>query len=157
MSDSASQQVSPTKGRRGRGRPPSKHVAPKPVVKKATTGRRGRQKVYEPTKAQAAHERQREMKAAYATVAAAMRPALEDLADRNLDLLKKNFDAHQEVDAYQEITGFIDQRQQGRLSELDTKLNADLTTHKHEWEAKQHYLKDAFEVNHSNPIHSMLN
>ncbi|KAK2604386.1 hypothetical protein N8I77_007323 [Diaporthe amygdali] len=145
MSDPSPQQPSPTKRGRGRGRgASSRGAASARAGRKPTAGRRGRQKVYETSRAQAAHERQRDLKNAYATVAAAMRPALEELADRNIDLLKSKFDAHQEVDQYTEITRFLDQRLQGRLSELDAKLKLSTATAQHEWDAKQDYTGQSF-------------
>ncbi|KAL1877384.1 hypothetical protein Daus18300_002368 [Diaporthe australafricana] len=146
MSDPAPQQPSPTKRGRGRGRGSStRGAASARAGRKPTAGRRGRQKVYETSRAQAAHERQRDLKNAYATVAAAMRPALEELADRNIDLLKSKFDAHQEVDQYTEITRFLNQRLQGRLSELDAKLKLSTTAAHHEWNAKHDYTGESFQ------------
>lgn len=147
MSDPAPQQPSPTKRGRGRGRGSSaRGAASARAGRKPTAGRRGRQKVYETSRAQAAHERQRDLKNAYAAVAAAMKPALEELADRNIDLLKSKFDAHHEVEQYAEITRFLDQRLQGRLSELDAKLKLSTATAHHEWDAKQVYTGESFHV-----------
>lgn len=147
MSDPAPQQPSPVKRGRGRGRGSSaRGAASARAGRKVTAGRRGRQKIYETSRAQAAHERQRDLKNAYATVAAAMKPALEELADRNIDLLKSKFDAHQEVEQYAEITRFLDQRLQGRLSELDAKLKLSTATAHHEWNAKQIYTGESFHV-----------
>ncbi|KUI62570.1 hypothetical protein VP1G_09690 [Cytospora mali] len=145
MSDAAVQQPSPTKRGRGRGRGASaRGAASTRAGRKPVAGRRGRQKVYETSRAQAAHERQRDLKNAYATVAAAMKPALEELADRNLDLLKSKFDAHQEVDQYAEITGVLNQRLQARLSELDAKLKLSTECANNEWTAEQQYTKQSF-------------
>lgn len=147
MSDPAPQQLSPVKRGRGRGRGSSaRGAASARAGRKVTAGRRGRQKIYETSRAQAAHERQRDLKNAYATVAAAMKPALEELADRNIDLLKSKFDAHQEVEQYAEITRFLDQRLQGRLSELDAKMKLSTATAHHEWNAKQTYTDESFHV-----------
>ena len=75
-----------------------------------------------------------------------MKPALEELADRNIELLKSKFDAHQEVDRYTEIIRFLDERLQGRLSELDAKLKLSTATAEHEWDAKQIYTGESFHV-----------
>ncbi|KAH8782824.1 hypothetical protein F5883DRAFT_403423 [Diaporthe sp. PMI_573] len=145
MSDPSPQQPSPVKRGRGRGRGSSaRGAASARAGRKVTAGRRGRQKVYETSRAQAAHERQRDLKNAYATVAAAMKPALEELADRNIELLKSKFDAHEEVDRYTEIIRFLDERLQGRLSELDAKLKLSTATAEHEWDAKQTYTGESF-------------
>lgn len=147
MSDTAIQQPSPTKRGRGRGRGASGRGGPSARARgKPTTGRRGRAKVYETSRAQAAHERQRDLKNSYATLAAAMKPALEDLADRNLHLLKSNFNAHKEVDQYSDITAFLDQRYHARLSVLDENLKMDLAFTNHEWNAKQEYIEQSCQV-----------
>ncbi|CAN8097439.1 unnamed protein product [Discula destructiva] len=132
MNDAAVHQPSPARRGRGRGRGgagrggASTRARGKPAV-----GRRGRAKVYDHPRAQAAHERQRDLKTAYATVAAAMKPALEELADRNLDRLRSDLDAHKEVDEYTEITSFLDERLEGRLAELETERRLVILTHTH--------------------------
>jgi hypothetical protein len=147
MSDPSPQQPSPVKRGRGRGRGSSaRGAASSRAGRKVTAGRRGRQKIYETSRAQAAHERQRDLKNAYATVAAAMRPALEELADRNIDLLKSKFDAHKEVDQYADITRFLNERLQGRMSELDAKFKLSTATAEHEWHAKKTYTGESFRV-----------
>ncbi|CAK7214075.1 hypothetical protein SBRCBS47491_002020 [Sporothrix bragantina] len=119
---------------RGRGRGRSQavraHVARLAQARKAANGRRGRQKLYDHPKPQAASERVKELKAAFSTVANAMRPALEDLADRSLDVLNKGHaDAYRAFQEYQEVKSFLDNRirdvqsmYKNRL-QLDTQLN----------------------------------
>lgn len=85
-----------------------------------------------------------------------MRPALEELADRNIDLLKSKFDAHQEVEQYAEITRFLDQRLQGRLSELEAKFQLSTATAHHEWDAKQLYTGESFNVSPQSIILSIM-
>lgn len=75
-----------------------------------------------------------------------MKPALEELADRNLDRLKADFNAHKEVDEYHEITSFLDRRHQDRLSELDSKLNLSLACRTHEFNAQAEYTDQSFKV-----------
>lgn len=118
---------------RGRGRGRSQavraHVARLAQARKAANGRRGRQKLYDHPKPQAASERLKELKAAFSAVANAMRPALEDLADRSLDQLKSSPEAYRAFDQYQEIKSFLDGRYREVLEmhnnqrELDTQLN----------------------------------
>lgn len=147
MTDTATQQPSPTKRGRGRGRGGAGRGSASARARgKPTTGRRGRAKVYETSRAQAAHERQRDLKNSYATLAAAMRPALEELADRNLDLLKSNFDAHKEVDQYSDITNFLDQRLADRITVLDQTNNMNEAFIRHEWEAKNEYTRQSCQV-----------
>lgn len=100
---------------RGRGRGRSQairaHVARLAQARKAANGRRGRQKLYDHPKPQAASERLKELKAAYSTVANAIRPALEDLADRSLEVLNKGqADAYRAFKEYEEVKSFLDKR-----------------------------------------------
>ncbi|CAK7268302.1 hypothetical protein SEPCBS57363_003022 [Sporothrix epigloea] len=100
---------------RGRGRGRSQairaHVARLAQARKAANGRRGRQKLYDHPKPQAASERLKELKAAYSTVANAIRPALEDLADRSLEVLNKGqADAYRAFKEYEEVKSFLDNR-----------------------------------------------
>lgn len=152
MSDAAVQQPSPTKRGRGRGRGGAGRGAASARARgKPATGRRGRAKVYETSRAQAAHERQRDLKNAYSTLAAAMKPALEELADRNLDRLKSDFNAHKEVDQYRDITSFLDRRRQDRLSEISTKLAYSIACQTHQHEAQQEYTAHSFKVRTASP------
>lgn len=133
MSDVAVQNPSPAKrgrgsrGGRGAGRgAASTRARGKPAI------RRGRAKVYEHARVQAAHERARDLKNSYVTLAAAMKPALEELADRNLDRLRTDFNAHQEVEAYNKVTHFLDKRLEDRIASIETErqLNDDCA-HQH--------------------------
>lgn len=147
MTDSATQQPSPTKRGRGRGRGGATRGAASTRARgKAATGRRGRAKIYEASRAQAAHERQRDLKNSYSALAAAMKPALEELADRNLDLLKSNFDAHKEVDQYNEITDFLDQRFDDTATNYKNTRDMSLAFTRHEWNATQEYTNQSFQV-----------
>lgn len=120
MSDAAIHQPSPAKRGRGRGRGGAGRGGASARARgKPAAGRRGRAKVYDHPRAQAAHERQRDLKTSYATIASSMKPALEELADRNLDRLRSDFDAHKEVDQYRQITGFLDQRLEDRLADIE--------------------------------------
>ncbi len=103
---------------RGRGRGRSQavraHVARLAQARKAANGRRGRQKLYDHPKPQAASERLKELKAAFSTVANALRPALEDLADRSLDQLKASSGAYRAFNEYRDVKAFLD----GRLRQV---------------------------------------
>lgn len=107
----------PTKGRgrgRGKGRGKRKPIA-KPKVTTAVkkpipTGRRGRIKQYNDPLVQAAYERQREVKTAYLSIISHVKPALEELASRNIDKLKKDSAAHKTVPEYRAIKGQLDAR-----------------------------------------------
>ncbi|CAI4211502.1 unnamed protein product [Parascedosporium putredinis] len=107
----------PTKGRgrgRGKGRGKRKPIA-KPKVTTAVkkpipTGRRGRIKQYNDPLVQAAYERQREVKTAYLSIISHVKPALEELASRNIDKLKNDSTVHKTVPEYRAIKGQLDAR-----------------------------------------------
>lgn len=149
MSDAAVHQPSPAKRGRGRGRGgtarggASARARGKPAV-----GRRGRAKVYDNSRAQAAHERQRDLKNAYANLAAAMKPALEELADRNLDRLRSDYNAHKEVDQYHEIISFLDQRLEERVADIKTVYDLNINTTTHELMAKNEYVQQGYQVSY---------
>ena len=130
MSEINNHQVSPVKGKgRGKGRASVKNpsnIVPSRVMKRPAPGRRGRQKLYADARAQAALERQRELKAIYAQVAPFMKPALEDLADRNINLLKQNERAHEKSDAHDGVKQFLDQRLRDTQTLHKRQMTADL-------------------------------
>lgn len=147
MSDAAVHQPSPVKRGRGRGRGGTARGGASARARgKPAAGRRGRAKVYDNSRAQAAHERQRDLKNAYATMAAAMKPALEELADRNLDRLRSDFNAHKEVDQYSEIVSFLDQRFEERRADLNTARDLSINTTTHELLAKNEYVLQGYQV-----------
>ncbi|KAF3769650.1 hypothetical protein M406DRAFT_325141 [Cryphonectria parasitica EP155] len=140
MSDAAVQRPSPSKRGRGRGRGGGGRGAASARARgKPAAGRRGRAKVYDTTRAQAAHERQRDLRNAYSSLASAMKPALEELADRNLDRLKSDFNAHQEVDQYNQITTFLKERHRDRVDEVETKYNYSIACQNHQINAQKEY------------------
>ena len=136
---------------RGRGRGRSQavraHVARLAQARKAANGRRGRQKLYDHPKPQAASERLKELKAAFSTVANAMRPALEDLADRSLDLLNKGHaDAYRAFQEYQEVKSFLDSRIRDVQSMYNNKLRLDTELNEFMFTETRRMTKEAFIV-----------
>ncbi|EFW99366.1 hypothetical protein CMQ_5787 [Grosmannia clavigera kw1407] len=111
---------------RGRGRGRSQavraHVARLAQQRKAANGRRGRQKLYDHPKPQAASERLKELKAAFSAVASALRPALEDLGDRSLGRLKSSSNAFQEVHEFKDVQQFLDGRHRQELTAYNNRL-----------------------------------
>lgn len=127
MSDSNSHKAaSPAKGRgrgRGRGRGTtgaSRGTSKKAAVVAATNGRGVNPAAHKTTaeavadgsftRAQAAEERSKELRASFIAVSNAIKPALEELAERNVNLLRDSFDAHEEVAAFKEIRKFLQNR-----------------------------------------------
>ncbi|UQC78179.1 uncharacterized protein CLUP02_03655 [Colletotrichum lupini] len=112
------------KGRgRGRGRKAvaPKKEPPKPVAT-AGTGRRGRFKQFSDDKVQANYERQRELKAQYAALANAVKPALQDLASRSIDTLTNDKDYHKTVPEFKVIEDNLGARFERSLLYLENKL-----------------------------------
>lgn len=75
-----------------------------------------------------------------------MKPALEELADRNLDRLKSDFNAHQEVDEYIRITSFLDERIADRRSVIAAKLDLSIGCQKHQLAAQSYYQDKSYTV-----------
>ena len=122
MTDTNGHTASPAKGRgRGRGRGGGRGGASKAAVKKPTgTGRRGRQKLYGSGLAQAAAERQKEIKSNYTALMTACISAAEDLAQRTIDQLKNEPHAHEEPAAHGEIIAFLNRRLGDTVKEYDS-------------------------------------
>ncbi len=155
MNDTPNQQASPARGRgRGRGRNTGKAAAAKAAIKKPATGRRGRQKLYEAAKPQAALERQRELKAVYAPLASALVPALADLADRTIDLMTSDPQAHEKVGAFQEVQSFLDGRSQDQCDQHDRRLTEDLRVVASTREISREIAENSFHV--SLPVLTLL-
>ena len=101
--------AAPTRGRgrgrggRGRGRGGGRGASNAGVAKStATRGgrggtRRGRAKNFSDSRVQAAYERQRHLKATYQAVAHALKPALQELAERSVDELLQNPDKYKDT------------------------------------------------------------
>ncbi|KAI1117060.1 hypothetical protein F5Y14DRAFT_15979 [Nemania sp. NC0429] len=100
--------------RKGLGRGISKKNARKnAAAPKRGGGRprgRGRNKTYEDPRVQAAYERQKVLRDLYSEVASAIKPVLEDLADRNVKNLIDNPTAHTEVPEYDILQRQLDER-----------------------------------------------
>lgn len=100
---------------RGRGR---KAVAKKVVVpasvappisattapRKAAGGRRGRTKQFDDDHIQSKYERQREIKSCYSELAQILKPALIELADRQIESMKKDANYHKQWPEYTVVT-----------------------------------------------------
>lgn len=130
----AAQTASPAKGGRGGrnktrgGRAPAKSKAKVAKVTKAAStakqgaGRGRRQKVYDFIKAQAVHERMTELKSHFTQLARAMKPALNELADRTLAKLTNDPKSHERVPEAESVHGFLDQRLKDTLEAADIEL-----------------------------------
>ncbi|KAH8674066.1 hypothetical protein BX600DRAFT_224859 [Xylariales sp. PMI_506] len=110
---------SPVKGRGGfnkrggnSGRGNVRRTARKTIARRGGgRGRgRGRNKTYDHPRVQAAYERSKELRELYSDVTAAMKPALEKLADQTLNQMIENRDAHKQVPEYRVVQNELDDR-----------------------------------------------
>ncbi|KAK0711471.1 hypothetical protein B0H67DRAFT_555443 [Lasiosphaeris hirsuta] len=94
---------------RGRGRVArgGKGRIAKPAPPKPVQGRGRRHKMYESSRAQAAHERMQELKSAFASVAKLVKPAVQEIADRSINELTQDSTAYQKVPEYEVAQGFL--------------------------------------------------
>jgi len=123
----------PSKGRgrgKGKGRGKRKSLAKAKtfagVKKPVPTGRRGRIKQYNDPRVQAAYERQREVKSAYLSIISHMKPALEELASRNIEKLKKDPEIHKTVPEFDIITEQLDTRLTKVLNEAQADYDKEM-------------------------------
>lgn len=84
------------------------------------TGRRGRLKQFHDSFVQANYERQRETKMHYAQVAAVVKSALQDLADRNVQELIDDPDAYKRTPEYPQIIGELNDLLEDVVSRAET-------------------------------------
>ncbi|KAL0931773.1 uncharacterized protein CTRU02_212726 [Colletotrichum truncatum] len=139
------------KGRgRGRGKKPAvpKKEPPKPVPV-AGTGRRGRFKQFSDDKVQACYERQRELKAQYAALANAVKPALQDLASRSVRKLTRDGEYYTQVPEFDVVKSHLQQRFSTRLDVAENKLAIDqkmvINSREEQRKAVQEIFENGFE------------
>lgn len=137
-----------TRGRgRGRGRVyRGKGKIAKPAPVKPTSGRGRRHKVYESVRAQAAHERIQELKSAFATVAKAVKPAVQEIADRNLNQLGQDPSIYKKVPEYEDIENFLTDRLAGTKKTIEMQYKTGTTMLNHLYQAQQEATHDEFTV-----------
>lgn len=119
------------RGRGGRGRGgrggSSAAVAKPPATKTGRGGsRRGRAKNFSDSRVQAAYERQRHLKATYQAVAHALKPALQELAERSIDEAIQNPDTYRHADEHFPVIRQLQANLQRKLAEHEHRLNWDL-------------------------------
>ncbi|KAK8872749.1 hypothetical protein PGQ11_003263 [Apiospora arundinis] len=95
---------------------------------------RGRNKTYDDTRVQAAHERQKELKELYSEVASAVKPALEKLAEININRMIDNPTAHKEVAEYQAIQRQLEDQLDARIQSVQRVMNERNTLAKNEFD-----------------------
>ncbi|KFA75174.1 hypothetical protein S40288_02815 [Stachybotrys chartarum IBT 40288] len=119
-----------SRGGRGRG---GGRGAPNAAVTKAAAAkpgrggtRRGRAKNFSDSRVQAAYERQRELKANYQAVAHALKPALQELAERNIEEALQNPDLYKHCVEHLPVTAELQRNFDKRMAEFDRHLECSL-------------------------------
>lgn len=108
--------------------------------------RRGRAKTFPEARVQAAYERQRDLKQLYQTVAAMMKPALQDLADRNIEDIVSDPDAFRRAIEYAPCVRGLDERLQDRCRQISARTDLDQQLADRTHEAEQQILHQTYEV-----------
>lgn len=132
----------------GRGGASSTSGVAKANFTKAGRGgtRRGRAKSFADSRVQAAYERQRDLKATYQAVAHALKPALQELADRSIEELLQRSDGHRFAPEHWPVLDELNQRLAKKLHLFDRQLEANLNLAEGTYSAEQYVLKQEFEV-----------
>ncbi|KAK2593407.1 hypothetical protein QQS21_008895 [Conoideocrella luteorostrata] len=150
--------TAPTRGRgrggrggRGRGRGGGRGASNAAVSKStpASRGRggtrRGRVKNFSDSRVQAAYERQRDLKATYQAVAFALKPALQELAERTVDDMLQKPDSHKQAKEYMPIVEELADRLDNRLRECDRRFDCDMNLAKHSFSAEKYVTEKEFQ------------
>jgi hypothetical protein len=133
---------------RGRGRWPRARTSrvTKPAQQKPTAGRGRRQKVYESLKVQAAHERIQELRQAYSSVVRLVKPAVQELADRNINELLEDPTAYKQVPEYEATKNFLRQRRDDTIKQCNDRLQHGLAMVENVWQAQHQKVDQEYTV-----------
>lgn len=141
------------RGGRGRGRGGGRGGNANAGVAKLTSTRggrggtrRGRAKNFSDSRVQAAYERQRDLKATYQAVAHALKPALQELAERNIDELLQNPDMYKNTAEYGPIMSCLQQNFKKQLNEVRSRMEWDLKLAKDMLDAERYVIEQEFQV-----------
>lgn len=108
--------------------------------------RRGRAKTFPESRVQAAYERQRDLKSLYQSVAAVLKPALQELADRSIEELMSDPDAYKRATQYLPLMAELDERLQSRLNQISARTELDQHLADKTYEAEQAIIHQEFHV-----------
>lgn len=111
--------------------------------------RRGRAKTFTDSRVQAAYERQRDLKATYQAVAHAIKPALQELADRAIEDAIKNQESYKLVPEYRPLILGLHRNFQNKMDEFDSRLSKDLALAKGTFNANNFVAEREFQVRHT--------
>lgn len=142
------------RGRGGRGRGGGRGGASaSTTVAKTTTAprgrgglRRGRAKHFTDSRVQAAYERQRDLKATYQAVAHALKPALAELAERSVDDMMANPEAHKQSPEYRRVMDQLKKNLADKFALYNRRLKHDLKLADDLYAADQYLADQEYEV-----------
>lgn len=140
------------RGGRGRGRGGGRGASTAALSKSTTASRgrggtrRGRVKNFSDSRVQAAYERQRDLKATYQAVAFALKPALQELVERNVDEMLQKPDSYKQATEYFPIAQSLKEKLDNKLRECDRRLECDLNLAEHSFNADTYVAEKEFQV-----------
>ncbi|KAF7553092.1 hypothetical protein G7046_g7196 [Stylonectria norvegica] len=111
---------------------------------RGSRGGRGRGGGRGGSSAAAAYERQRHLKATYQAVAHALKPALQELAERSIDDVLQNPDMYKHVDEHFPVIRELQDNLDNKLAEHKRRLQLDLQLAKDLHEADNHVAEQEF-------------
>ena len=135
---------------RGGGRGGSTTALSKATAAKAGRGgsRRGRAKNFSDSRVQAAYERQRHLKANYQAVAHALKPALQELAERTIDDALQNPDKYKYAEAFMPVMRQLQHNLDAKLAEHKRRYDKDIELAEHLHHADNYVAEQEFKVCH---------
>ena len=86
------------------------------------------------------------MKATYQAVAHALKPALQELAERNIDEMVQKPDAYRRASEHFPVIQELQTNLSDKLAQFDRRLEADLKLAEGTYNAEQYVLEQEFEV-----------
>jgi hypothetical protein len=140
------------RGGRGRGRGGGRGASSAGVTKTTTSRggrggtRRGRAKNFSDSRVQAAYERQRDLKATYQAVAHALKPALQELAERSVDDLLQNPDKYKDVNEFYPVVSQLRANLEGKLAMHKRRLECDLELAKSSFDSDHYVIEQEYAV-----------
>ena len=141
---------------RGRGSRGGRGKVIQPVQSKALPGRGRRQKVYDSSRAQAAHERMQEVKQAFAAIAKWVKPAVQEIADRSINELLENPAIIEKVPEYGETQNFLKKRHQDAIDKTEKACRFGIEMAQRVYENEQEAARESCAVSHDNDFGSLL-
>lgn len=140
------------RGGRGRGRGGGRGASNAALSKSTAASRgrggtrRGRVKNFSDSRVQAAYERQRDLKATYQAVAFALKPALQELAERSVEEMLQKPDCYKQANEYQPIIQQLKDKLDNKLRACDRRLECDLNLAEHSFNADKYVAEQEFKV-----------